>query len=280
MTTQAAKAERLRALHLSSQPLILVNVWDVVSARIVESLGFPAVATTSAGVAWAEGFADGERISREHMLSRVARIAGAVDVPVTADLEGGYGETVDDAVATARGALAAGAVGLNFEDAAKGPGALLDVKTQTARIAAMREAGNDAGVPLVINARTDIFLAGIGDDATWRLREAIERSNLYLAAGADCAFVPGVTDEATIANLAAGIRGPLNVLAGAGMPTYERLAKLGVARISLGSGAMAYALAKFKDLAARARGGEVADAIAQRMTHAELNDLVSRKGGA
>jgi 2-methylisocitrate lyase-like PEP mutase family enzyme len=278
--TQAAKAERLRALHVPSRPLLLVNVWDVVSARIVESLGFAAIATTSAGIAWTEGFADGEQISREHMLSRVARIAAAVGVPVTADLEGGYGESIDDAVATARGAIAAGAVGLNFEDAAKGGEALLDVKAQTARIAAMREAAKSAAIPLVINARTDVFLAGIGDNDAWRLHEAIERSNSYLKAGADCAFVPGVTDEPTIAKLIDGICGPLNVLAGAAIPAYERLAALGVARISLGSGAMAYALAKFKDLAASVHAHDAFEALAQRIPHGELNDLVSHKPDA
>src|ERR1700730_6026236 len=120
MSYQKEKAEKFRALHQSARPLVLVNAWDVVSARIVEDLGFPAVATTSAGVAWAEGFADGERISRDHMLARVKRIAQAVRVPVTADLEGGYGYTVRDAEATAHGAIEAGAVGLSFEGADPG----------------------------------------------------------------------------------------------------------------------------------------------------------------
>jgi len=130
MSTESAKAAQLRSLHRSARPLVLVNVWDVVSARIVEDLGFPTVATTSAGIAWAEGFADGERISREHMLARVKRIAQAVQVPLTADLEGGYGYTVNDAEATAQGAIEAGAVGLNFEDAHAEGNALIDLELQ------------------------------------------------------------------------------------------------------------------------------------------------------
>jgi len=176
-----------------------------------------ALATTSAGVARSLGWEDGERIPAERMLDAVARIAAAVELPLTADLEAGYG----DPVATARAAWEAGAVGLNLEDRND------PVGEQCERIAAVR-----AAVPeLVVNARTDVFLAGSGDPD-----EAVERANAYLAAGADCAFAIGLVDGPTIGRLARAIEGPLNVLAAAGSPTVDELARLGVRRISLGSG--------------------------------------------
>ncbi|HXN08276.1 MAG TPA: isocitrate lyase/phosphoenolpyruvate mutase family protein [Candidatus Acidoferrales bacterium] len=275
MSGQREKAEKFRALHQTARPLVLVNAWDVVSARIVEDLGFPAVATTSAGVAWAEGFADGEHISRDHMLARVKRIAKAVQVPLTADLEGGYGYTVRDAEATARGAIEAGAVGLNFEDAHPEENSLIDIELQAARIAAIRDVATKLNVPLVINARTDVYLADIGDDDAWRLQETIRRGNEYLRAGADVVFTPGVTDEPTIKTLVSSIGGPINVLAGASTPSTARLRDLGVARVSVGSGAIGYALARFRDVAARLRDGGSFEFIGQRIPHAELNAIVS-----
>jgi 2-methylisocitrate lyase-like PEP mutase family enzyme len=208
------------------------------------------------------------------MLARVARIVAAVRLPVTADLEGGYGATVDDAAATARGAIEAGAVGLNIEDAHGGGNELIDVERQASRISAMREIASKLAVPLVINARTDVFLAQIGDDDTWRLAEAVRRGNRYRAAGADCIFVPGVTDELKIKALVAGVQGPVNVLAGATTPTVKRLRDLGVARVSVGSGAMGYVLAQFREIATSLRDGGGFEFAAHRIPHAELNDLV------
>jgi 2-methylisocitrate lyase-like PEP mutase family enzyme len=205
-------------LHGGPAPVLLPNAWDVASALVVaRHPACRALATTSAGVARSLGWEDGELIPAERMLDAVARIAAAVDVPVTADLEAGYG----DPVATARAAWEAGAVGLNLEDR-NGP-----VAEQRERISAVR-----AAVPaLVINARTDVFLDGSGEAG-----EAIERANAYLAAGADCAFAIGLVDGATIGRLASAIEGPLNVLATAASPPVEELARLGVRRISLGSG--------------------------------------------
>ena len=275
MLSQKEKAEKLRALHQTARPLVLVNAWDVVSARIIEDLGFPAVATTSAGVAWAEGFADGERISRDHMLARVKRIAQALHVPLTADLEGGYGYTVRDAEATAHGAIEAGAVGLNFEDAHPEEKSLIDIELQAARVAAIREVATKLNVPLVINARTDAYLADIGDNDVWRLKETIRRGNDYLRAGADVVFVPGVTDEPTIKTLVSEIGGPINVLAGPSTPSIERLRDFGVARVSVGSGAIGYALARFRDVASRLRDGGSFEFAGQRIPHAELNAILN-----
>lgn len=272
MSTQREKAELLRSLHVPGNPVVFVNVWDALSARIVEELGFPAVATTSAGVAFAEGFADGEHISRSQMLAGVARVTRAVNVPVTADLESAYGTSIDDARATARGAIEAGAVGLNFEDAFR-ERELRDCEEQSARVAAMRAVADEMDVPLVINARTDCFFISDAPSDPWRLEETIRRGNRYLEAGADCVFVPGVTDEKLIAQIVAGLNGPLNVLAGAASPGVQQLAQLGVARISVGSGAIGYAMAQFRRAAESVQRDGSFAFTAERIPHAEMNAL-------
>jgi 2-methylisocitrate lyase-like PEP mutase family enzyme len=272
----AEKAQTLRSLHQPGNPLVLFNVWDAVSARIVEELGAPALATSSAAIAWLEGYADGQYLSRDAMLAGVKRVTSAVKVPVTADLEGGYGFTVQDAAATARGAIEAGAAGLNLEDAGE-PGSLLDLDTQCERIAAMVEMGQRLGVPLAINARTDTFLDRIGPDDDWRLRESIERGKRFLQAGAASVFVPGVTDEPTIAALTKHIPGPINILASAAAPPVSRLAELGVARVSVGGAAMAHALAHFRSAAARTLRDGTFDFASDRIPHMELNALFAPK---
>jgi 2-methylisocitrate lyase-like PEP mutase family enzyme len=268
----AEKAQTLRSLHEPGKPLVLFNVWDAVSARIIEELGAPAIATSSAAIAWLEGYADGQYISRDAMLAGIKRVTSAVRVPVTADLEAGYGFTVQDAAATARGAIEAGAVGLNFEDAGE-PGSVVDLDLQCERIVAMVEMGQRLGVPLAINARTDVFLDRVGPDDKWRLSEAIERGKRFLQAGATSVFVPGVTDEETIAMLTKEIPGPINILASATAPPVARLAELGVARISVGGAAMAHALAHFRSAAVRTMREGTFDFAGDRIAHMELNAL-------
>src|SRR5258708_4105353 len=226
------KAERLRRLHAGPHTLVLANAWDVASARLIAALGAPAIATSSAGVAYALGYADGQRIPRAEMLDMVRRIAAAVDVPVTADVEGGYGTSADAAAETARGVIAAGAVGMNLEDA--GADRLLAAELHADRVRAARQAATTAGVPLVINARTDAFEAP-GTDAQ-RFAEAVRRANMYLAAGADCAFVPFTSDRDTIARLVQEIHGPINVLGTKASPPVAELERLGVRRGGRGSG--------------------------------------------
>lgn len=220
------KAGLLRQLH--RPVLVLPNAWDAASARIFERAGFPAIGTTSAGIAFSLGFPDGERVPRGEMMDAVKRIARAVQVPVTADVEAGYG----DAEQTAREVWAAGAVGMNLEDSTSE--GLFDLAPV---IRAVR-----AAVPaMVINARTDIFWRRTGDEAT-RFERAGEQLNAYREAGADCLFAPGVQDSATIARLVEAVRGPLNVLAAAGTPPVAELKRMGVARVSTGSGPMRAAL--------------------------------------
>ena len=231
-TSQRDRAESFRGLHAGPGVVVLPNAWDVATARLVEEAGFPAIATTSAGVAWAHGYPDGERISRTEMLEVVRRIAAAVRVPVTADMEGGYGTTAEAAAETAHGVIAAGAVGLNLEDGTA-DGTLLDVTLHVERIQAARAAGASDGVPLVINARTDAFEVQAWNPAR-RFSEAVRRAHAYGAAGADCLFVPHVSDAETIGRLAREIGGPLNVIAGPPAPPIRELERLGVRRASLG----------------------------------------------
>jgi 2-methylisocitrate lyase-like PEP mutase family enzyme len=268
------KANHLRALHFHDAPLVLVNAWDAVSARIVQSLGFPVVATTSSGVANAEGYPDGQRISRDAMLARIHVIARAVDIPVSADLEGGYGLTVDDAVATARGAIESGAVGLNLEDASGNAAVpLLDPLLQARRILAVRAVGADLGVPLVVNARVDSFHFGADDEE--RFKDATLRAATYIKAGADCIFVPFVRDKDMIARLAGAIAAPLNVLAGPGTPDIATLAQIGVRRVSVGGAPAGHAMAAFRDAALEVRDRGTFGFANQRLSHAELNSLLA-----
>ncbi len=225
------KAATLLKLHLGPPILVLANVWDVVSARLVEEAGFPAVATSSAAIANALGYPDGEHISRAEMLAAVARIAAKVSVPVSADLEAGYG----DVAKTATGLLQAGAVGLNLEDSGDGSDhPLAEIREQVEKIKRLRAVGDSLGVHIVINARTDVYLSQVGE-LGGRFEHAVERANAYRAAGADCLFVPGVQDAETIGKLVKAVSGPLNVLAGPATPPIHELERLGVARVSFGS---------------------------------------------
>jgi 2-methylisocitrate lyase-like PEP mutase family enzyme len=213
-------AAALRALHVPGDPLVLPNAWDAATAKVVEQAGFPVVATTSAGVAEALGYEDGDNAPADEVLAAVARIARAVSVPVTADMEAGYG--LDDAELAAR-VTAAGASGLNLEDADHpNHPALVPIDAHAARIARIKAAGD-----LVLNARIDVHLRGGSTD------EALERARAYAAAGADCVYPIGVADEATIAAFVE-LGTPVNILLRPGAPPIARLAELGVARISLG----------------------------------------------
>jgi len=241
------KAARLRELHRGTKILILLNVWDVASARLIESMGLPAVATSSAAVANSLGYADGERISRGEMLAVVRRISAAVKVPVTADMEGGYCNLPEGMAETAHELLEAGAVGLNLEDSHQ-ERKLVDVSLQQEKLRALKEAGRTEGVDLVLNARTDPYLLKDAGD-TWRIEETVCRARAYRDAGADCIFVPGLSDAETIRRLLEESPGPLNVLAGKGGLPVPELERLGVARLSLGSGPARAALAAFRRIA-------------------------------
>src|SRR6202030_2839114 len=235
---QASKAGELRKLHSGPRVLMLPNAWDVASARVLEELGYPAIATTSAGVAFALGYPDGQRVTRDEMLEVVARIARAVRVPVTADMEAGYGTTLADMAKTAKAIVDAGAVGLNLEDVTgETESSQVNTELQAEKIRTIRETSASLGVPLVVNARTDIYLMPIGPEAT-RFERTVERLRAYRAAGADCVFAPGVSERGLIERLVKAVAAPLNILVTPGCPPIPELEKFGVRRASIGSGVM------------------------------------------
>jgi len=271
---QTKKASAFRAMHSGKEILLLPNVWDVASARIVEEVGLGAIATTSAGIAFSLGYPDGQKISREEMMAAVARIARSVRVPVTADVEAGYGNTPEDAARTAQGVIEAGAVGLNLEDAASDPGTpLIELPLQLEKIRAVREAAASLKVPLVLNARTDVYLLQVGDPAK-RYDEAVRRLRAFRDAGADCVFLPGVRDAATIGRLVSDLQCPVNILAGPGSPSVPELQKLGVARVSLGSGPMRATLGLLRRLAEELRKAGTYSAMDGAPPHDEINRVL------
>jgi 2-methylisocitrate lyase-like PEP mutase family enzyme len=275
---QAEKAERLRRLHAGPRILLLANAWDVISARMVEDAGFPAVASTSAGVAAVLGYPDGQRTPRGEMLEFLARMARAVSVPVTADMEAGYCTTPAEMAEMAREVLAAGIVGLNLEDVTGDEeSSQVEIALQTQKIAAVREASSAAGVSLVINARTDVYLMPIGPPET-RFERTVERLRAYRKAGADCVFAPGIRDAGTIEKLVRAVDAPLNILLQPGGPGVAELEKLGVARASIGSGVMRAALGTarkfFRALSEyRHHSAFLVDAV----PYDEVNGLLGRK---
>jgi 2-methylisocitrate lyase-like PEP mutase family enzyme len=264
------------SLHRNQPVLVLANAWDAASARIGEAAGANAVATTSAGVAWSLGVADGDQLGRDAALDVVARVVAAVGVPVTADIESGYADSPTGVAETIRGVLAAGAVGVNIEDGCyDGTAPLRDLAGQAERIAAARSAADDAQIPLFINARVDTYLRAVGDPGG-RLQDALDRAAAYVAAGASGVFVPGVGDPATISALVAGIDAPLNVLVGPGSPTVADLGALGVARISAGSSIAAAAYSLAQRAVGELLGSGTYTSLAGALTHGELNGLFQR----
>ncbi|MDT0463369.1 isocitrate lyase/PEP mutase family protein [Streptomyces gibsoniae] len=268
-TSLREQALSFHALHTPGRPLVLPNAWDTVSARLVARAGAAAVATTSAGLAWDLGTADGDRLSRDDVLRALAGIAGAVTVPVSADIETGYADDAEGVADTVAAVLAAGAVGVNIEDGVyAGAAPLRPVAEQAARIAAARGAADAAGVPLFVNARVDTCLRGAGG-----LGETLERAAAFLAAGADGVFVPGVVDPVTVKALVEGIEGPLNVLIGPGAPTVPELAALGVARVSAGSGVAQAAHGLVHRAARELLDTGTYGALAGGLSYGELNGL-------
>jgi 2-methylisocitrate lyase-like PEP mutase family enzyme len=228
---------RLRSLHVPGAPLVLPNAWDVASAQAVVDAGFPVVATTSGGVAMALGYEDHEGAPAEQMLAAAARIVDSVDVPVTVDAEAGYGLEPGELVGELRGV---GAAGCNLEDTDHATGQVRDAGDQAGRLRAIREAASAEGYPLVINARIDVFLAGLQSGADEGaqgalVEDALARARAYFEAGADCVFPIVLWERDALERFVAGAAGPVNVLRIPRAPSLPELASLGVARVSYGS---------------------------------------------
>jgi 2-methylisocitrate lyase-like PEP mutase family enzyme len=236
MVDQVTKAQTFKALHVPGRPIILFNVWDAGSAKAVAASGAKALATGSWSVAAAHGFEDGEYVPFDLALANLERIVAATDLPVTVDLESGYGSNPEEVGATIARAIQAGAIGCNIEDSFREAGPLREIADQAARLKGGRAAADGLGVPAFLNARTDVFLLASKDQHEGMVAEALERGRAYADAGADGLFVPGLIDERLIARVVEGSSLPVNIMANASSPSAARLAQLGVARISHGPG--------------------------------------------
>jgi 2-methylisocitrate lyase-like PEP mutase family enzyme len=261
-------ARAFRRLH-GEGLLVLANVWDAGSARLIESLGAKALATSSAALAWSHGYADGDHLPVPLLLATLERIVRAVKLPLSVDAESGYSDYPVAVGETVVGLIGAGAVGVNIEDGSGTPDLLC------AKIEAAKGAGGRLAVDLFVNARTDVYLRGLAPSER-RLDETLARAARYRAAGADGIFVPGVIDPAAIQAIASGVGLPLNVLARPGLPPASRLQELGVRRLSAGSGVALAGLGRIASLAASFLKTGASEPLAEgAMGYAEINALMS-----
>jgi 2-methylisocitrate lyase-like PEP mutase family enzyme len=269
---QKQLADAFRGMHRG--PLLLLpNAWDAMSARQFEAAGFSAIATTSGGVAWALGYADGEKSPWPEIVSAHERITRVVRVPVTADIEAGFGETPADVGKSIAAIVRTGVVGFNLEDGTPRPDMpVRPIEDAVARIRAARQAAEAAGVPAVINARTDIYLKNVGDPAG-RFDEVVKRAKAYLAAGADCIYPFGFIDMETVGRLAKAIPAPINIVARAGAPPVAELQKLGVARVTIASGATLAVMSLIKTIGDDLRATGTFDGIGHSMNRPEAQKL-------
>ena len=280
MSSQIEKGAHFARSHTDPGILVLPNAWDAGSAIMMAEAGFRSIATTSAGIAFAMGLPDGQHVTRDVMLERVAEIAAAVAVPVSADLEAGYGPTAEDVAATVRGALRAGVIGCNIEDATGDRNApLFDIGLACERVRAGAEVAQRANQPFVLNARTDSYLVRAGADAE-NFVETVERANAYREAGAGCLFVPGPMDADTISRLVREIDGPLNVLgARAGTVSALRISdleRIGVKRVSIG-GSLSAAVLSFVQQSMRAlREAGTFDYSPGALSNARINAIMDK----
>jgi 2-methylisocitrate lyase-like PEP mutase family enzyme len=269
---QSLLAEEFRQMHHRPPLLLLANAWDPMSARVFEAAGFGAIATTSGGVAWALGFPDGEKAPWEEVVAATARIVRCVRVPVSADIEGGYAANPGEVAKNVTAIIAAGAVGINLEDSThRSDMPLRSLEDATARIDAARKVAQAEGVPLVINARVDVYSKKIGAEAT-RFDETVRRGKAYLAAGADCIFPFGLSDLKVAADLAQALGAPINIVGRRGMPDVAQLEGMGIARISTASGPSLVAMSTMRHIADELRKGrfDVLDSVVTRADAQEM----------
>lgn len=273
---QRKLAEDFRKLHRAPPILLLPNSWDPMSARIFEAAGFPAAATTSGGLAWALGYQDGEKAPWPEVVAATQRIADVIRVPLTADIETGYGETPNALACSVTEIIGAGAVGVNLEDGTPNPQEpVRTIDDAAARIRTARAAASAAGVPIVINARVDLYLKHVGDEAT-RFTETVRRAEAYLAAGADCIFVFAVADTDLIKKLTAAIKAPVNVVGRAGGPGLKALEAAGVARVSIASGASMVVMSTIQRIAEELHQKGEFDILKASITRVEAQKLFAR----
>ena len=245
---QKKKAENFLSLHKAEKMLLLPNIWDPIGARILETKGFPAVATASAAISSSLGYKDGEKIKFTTHLETIKRIASSVEIPVTADIESGYSINLSGLKENINLLIDSGAVGINLEDNTWIEGKLRSIDEQCDRIEAVRETANSRGVHLVINARTDCFLSKDNKPKEELIAEAIKRANEYILAGADCIYPVGVLDLETVKTLRKEIKSPINILGSAKSVPLKTLQEIGVNRVSFGPFIFRSLLKKFSDI--------------------------------
>ncbi|MFJ4210622.1 isocitrate lyase/phosphoenolpyruvate mutase family protein [Paenarthrobacter sp. NPDC089675] len=267
------KAEHFRALHdAGPAPLVLVNVWDAASARVVQDAGATAIATSSSAVSWSLGFRDGDHVPWGLAMAALGRVVAATSLPVSADIETGYGRTDDELRATIHAVLDAGAVGINIEDSGVEP--LTDIAEQSRRIALIRATADDRGIPLFINARTDTYLSGQFPETAYE--ETLTRAEAYLTAGADGIFVPGVVDLHVLHELSSHIPAPVNALGGVGSPSPLELHDAGIRRVSIGGNTAKAAYAKVARVATEILGDGNWAGLAGTRSHDEMDALFAQ----
>lgn len=270
---QKQLADAFRAMHRAPPLLLLPNAWDAMSGRQFEAAGFPAIATTSGGVAWDLGYADGEKAPWGEIVAGTERIVRAVRVPVTADIEAGYGDTPEQVGKSITEILKTGVAGFNLEDGTPKPDMpVRSIDDAVARLKAARQACNAAGIPAVINGRIDLYLKNIGEPAA-RFDETVKRAQAYLAAGADCIYPFGFIDIDTIGRLTKAIGAPINIVARAGTPPVAELERAGVARVTIASGATLAVMSLIKKIGTELRATGKFDGLAHEMNRPEAQEL-------
>ena len=276
--TQQEKAKRFYDLHHSGKLLILPNIWDCLGANLLESLHYPAIATASASVAFTNGFDDGQNISFDSVLAILKKIAGSVNIPVSADIESGFAENDTELKPNIKQLLATGIVGINIEDTDKQTTSIVPIETQCERIRLIKKVAEEMGVSLFINARADVYLRGKNfDTPELKFEEALRRGRAYKAAGADCFYPIGMTRQEDIKRMVEQLQMPVNVITIPDIPELNVLNELGVSRVSLGPSFLKIAIKAMKNLALKLQTFEgLSDITENEITSSYIKDLVNK----
>lgn len=276
MESQRRKADALRSLHARGDLLILPNVWSPIGARILQAKGYPVVATASAAISASMGYEDGEKINRSTLIDLLGRIARSVDIPVTADIEAGYGESILELEETVRQVIECGVAGVNIEDSLEEGGPLRPVEEQCRRISTVRRVAEDQGLHLVVNARVDSYLSSSFSNHEDATEEAVRRAKAYSEAGADCIYPIGPGDEETVRALRNRIESPINILAMPGSASLSLMRKIGVNRVSFGPFVFRSCLKRFADIAADLKNREECSFLNDMLSSAETGEYLIR----
>jgi 2-methylisocitrate lyase-like PEP mutase family enzyme len=270
------KANLFKSLHHNEKILVLPNIWDPLGAILLESLGYAAVATASASIAYSNGYADGENISFNDLLFILKNITRSVKVPVTADVESGYATRISMLEENIKQLIDAGISGINIEDSTHDDGTMIDMETQCKKITCIKNTALKMGVPLFINARTDVFLKANNLSAEEKLTEAIRRGKAYKDSGADGLYPIFLKEQESMKSIVREVGLPLNILLLPGIPDFETLGKIGIARVSLGPGFLKIAINAMKNTAEKLLHYEGMDEVMNNpVTSAYLNNLIA-----